>query len=62
MTAIRELRKRAGLTQIQLAQAIGASQASVSQWEKGETFPRRTFWPKLAEVLQCSIDELVSFG
>lgn len=37
MTAdeLRTLRKEAGLTQRQLADAIGVSQANVSQWENG---------------------------
>jgi transcriptional regulator with XRE-family HTH domain len=33
-------RKAAGLTQEQLAKAIGCSQAAVSLWERGEANPR----------------------
>lgn len=32
---VRDLRKRAGMTQAQLAHAIGVTPASVSQWETG---------------------------
>ena len=39
MNRIRELRKRKGLTQIELAQRLGISQGTVSYWERGDFEP-----------------------
>ncbi len=58
--AIREARKRAGMSQGQLAEALGIRQSSVSQWERGSTAPTgrrlrvlvREF-PELAEALKA---------
>jgi DNA-binding XRE family transcriptional regulator len=38
-TVIRQARKRAGLSQVELAQGLGIRQSSVSQWERGLTEP-----------------------
>ncbi len=45
MTAekIRRLRKDLGLTQEQLAHAIGVTLQTVNRWENGHTKPHRTF-------------------
>lgn len=37
---IRRLRKRAGVTQEELAHIVGASTPAVSAWENGQTTPR----------------------
>ena len=37
---IRELRERRGLTQHQLADALGTSARTVGNWERGESVPR----------------------
>ena len=39
--ARRFLREGAGLTQAELAAAIGVSRAALSRWEAGNRFPRR---------------------
>ena len=53
-------RKKAGLTQVQLAQALGfRSTGTVSQWESGDRSPRASMLPKIADVLGCTIDELL---
>jgi type I restriction enzyme M protein len=44
-------RKAKGLTQGQLAVAIGANQASVSQWENGKAEPRAEVLAKIVAVL-----------
>lgn len=54
------LRREAGLTQMQLAQALGVKQPSVSLWEKKGTMPRADKLPKLAKLLNCSIDKLMT--
>lgn len=52
-------RKKAGLTQMQVAQALGITDSAVNQWEKGKTFPKTEQLPKLAKLLGCTVDELL---
>lgn len=59
MHAIRELRKKAGLTQVELAQLLGFKSTSViSMWESGDRTPRTDKLPELARILHCSINDL----
>ena len=56
---IRELRKRAGLTQAELVQKLGIqSESTMSMWENGLRNPPSTMLQRLAKVLGCTIDEL----
>ncbi|HEY9698792.1 MAG TPA: helix-turn-helix transcriptional regulator [Trichocoleus sp.] len=56
-----QLRQRAGLTQRQLADSLGVTVGTVSDWERGVKEPRPSFLQtkKLTEALQCTLDELV---
>ncbi len=58
MSFIKERRTALNMSQIDLGNAVGATQASVSQWENGIAFPAADKLPKIAEVLKCTIDEL----
>lgn len=62
MNGIEYQRKKAKLTQQELAQRMGVSQANVSQWETGAAFPTADKLPELAKVLGCTIDELFKEG
>lgn len=53
------LRKRAGLTQREVANRLGINQSTVVLWEKGRTFPTSPKLPKLAELYGCTVDELL---
>jgi transcriptional regulator with XRE-family HTH domain len=55
------LRKRAGLTQRQLADRLGITIKTISAWERGVVEPRLTFAEsqRLMKVLQCTFEELV---
>lgn len=55
---IHDMRRKAGLSQKELASSCGVSQAIISQWEKEIALPRTRQLPQLAEVLGCTIDEL----
>lgn len=57
------LRKRLKLTQKQVADAVGITDQTVSNWEAGRFEPRLTISQiqALCRVLQCSLDELPSF-
>lgn len=53
-------RKRAGLTQRQLADMVEVDQAAVSNWELGKSEPHKKTVPKIAKALGCTIDELLA--
>lgn len=57
---IMRLRNRAGLTQRQVADALGKTDQTVSNWENGVRVPRLTPPETLAlcRVLRCSLEEL----
>lgn len=55
---IKQLRAKAGMTQEQLATALGISAQSVSKWENAITMPDVALLPLLAGELGVSIDEL----
>lgn len=52
-------RKAAGLTQAQAAKLLGITDATISQWENGETKPKTSRLAKVAEIYGCTIDELL---
>ncbi len=55
---ISELRKCAGLTQEQLAQALGVTNQSVSKWESDKCYPDIELLPRLCKIFGCSMDYL----
>jgi transcriptional regulator with XRE-family HTH domain len=57
-----KLRQRVGLTQQELADAIGVTQKTISIWEKGSVEPKVSFRQikQLMEVLNCTLDELIA--
>ena len=56
---IREYRKRAGMTQAELAKRLDVDQSAVSLWESGKTRPLRKLHKRLAEILGCTVEELL---
>lgn len=59
---ISELRKESGMTQVQLAKAMGLSTSTVGMWESRARKPSSSILPQLAGVLGCTIDELYVCG
>lgn len=57
---LRELRQKCGVTQHQLAQAAGLTDAYVSNMENGFAVPSLTTVLRLAVALRCKVTELVS--
>lgn len=51
-------RKAVGFSQEQLAERAGVDRSTVVRWESGETEPQPWIRPRLARVLQVSIDQL----
>lgn len=56
---IEKLRKENRLTQEELAARLGVTQGAVSQWEKGTAAPSIDKLPQMAEILGCTVDELL---
>ena len=56
------LRKNKGLTQAELGDRLGISFQAVSKWERGETLPDTAILLDLAEVLETSVDCILSGG
>lgn len=57
---IRELRKAKGMTQKQVADKLGVLPKTVSKWETGHGFPDTFLLTELAEILEISIESLLS--
>ena len=53
-------RKRAGLTQAELAQKLNYTDKAVSKWERGESVPDVLILIQLAELFEVSLDLLVA--
>lgn len=51
---IKDARKKAGISQAELARLVGRSQSAVAEWETGGTEPRRNIVEKIAAVLDVS--------
>lgn len=57
---LRELREQAGLSQTELAKAVGVSRAAVSQWEADVTEPTTKRLAELSRVLNVAVDRLMA--
>lgn len=58
---ITELRKEKGMTQEQLAAALGVSAPAVSKWETDNCYPDITLLCPLARALGTNVDSLLAF-
>ena len=57
---IAECRKRKNLTQMQLAEKLGITDKAVSKWERGVAMPDSSIMLELCDVLNISVNELLS--
>lgn len=57
---IRAQRRKAGMTQIELAEKIGVSIATLRRWESGETAPNGTRIIEMANTLGITPEEIIS--
>lgn len=58
MTLKQARKKCGGYTQKELAELVGVSKMTVSNWETGKTAPSIRLWKKLATVLGIAMQEL----
>ena len=56
---LRNFRKRMGMTQEEVAEAVFVAPQSVSKWERGETTPDIELLPALARLFETSTDALL---
>lgn len=49
---LKQWRQLAGLTQVELAKAVGKDQTTIVRWEKGETQPKADDIAKIEKVLK----------
>lgn len=57
---LQELRKKKGITQEELAQALYVSRAAVSKWESGRGYPNLESLKAIADFFGVTVDELLS--
>ena len=53
------LRKERGMTQLELAEKMGVTDKAVSKWGRDLSFPDVSSLPRLAEIFEISVDELM---
>ena len=53
------LRREKGMTQLELAEKMGVTDKAVSKWERDLSFPDVSSIPKLAEIFDVTVDELI---
>ena len=59
---LRRARQAAGLTQLQLSEALGVHETHVTNWERGERVPRVDRLGKLAQVLRVKPTDLTDLA
>ena len=57
---IAESRKKVKLTQIQLAEKLGITDKAISKWETGKSMPDTAIMLQLCDILEISVNELLS--
>lgn len=55
---MRDIRKKKGYTQEQLAGAVGATKRQIGAWERGENDMPMDYAVAIADELGCSIDQI----
>ena len=57
---IKELRKRQGLSQLELSRLLGISEQAVSKWELGYSQPSANHLIALAQIFGVSMEEFLT--
>ena len=56
---IAECRRKANLTQMQLAEKLGITDRAISKWENGKAMPDSSIMLELCDVLKISVNDLL---
>lgn len=57
--AIKQIREKEGMSQKELASAMGVSAATICMWENNVNFPRVKQLIKMALLFGCTLDDLI---
>lgn len=58
MKNLKKIRKKAKMTQLQLANALGVSKATVAKWELvQDRYPSGKMLPAVARALDCKVED-----
>ncbi len=60
--ALSDLRKRADMTQNEVADRLNLSRQSISKYERGESFPDISVLVMISELFGVTLDELIGYG
>lgn len=58
MKSIKIIRESAGLTQEELARAVGVDRVTVANWESGKTEPKLSKARKIAELCGAKLEDV----
>ncbi len=58
---LKEIRRARGMTAAEVAREIGVTQAAVANWENGRRSMNIDTMIRLAEVLECTPNDLLGF-
>ena len=56
---LKELRETEGISMMQLANALGVSNAAICKWENGVAEPKVSYLIKISDFFDCTVDYLV---
>lgn len=59
MINLRVIRESRNMTQEELARKLGVSRTTVTMWETEKNTPPTRMLPAIAEIMGCSVDELL---
>ena len=57
--SIKSIRESKNMTQLDVATILNISRTTVAMWETGESMPRAEKLIQLAELFNCTVDELL---
>lgn len=59
MNGLKKMREKMAITQGELAAMVDVDRSTITKWETGASHPRVELLPKIASVLNCTVDDLL---
>lgn len=60
LTKLKKRREELKLSHGEFGSKVGVSAMTVYRWERGDSLPRQKHWPKLAEVTDLTVREILA--